>query len=107
MLVKPHEMAVDRINNLPVAVVSPAESLTGDPIVAKTGAKERILLASLNPYTPNMNEAGKYMFMLGGAFLDLVIPPPNVTGSLHIGHLVGLMMLKRLQHAGHRPIALV
>jgi len=27
--------------------------------------------------------------------------------SLHIGHLVGLMMLKHLQHAGHRPIALV
>jgi len=27
--------------------------------------------------------------------------------SLHIGHLVGVMMLKRLQLAGHRPIALV
>jgi len=27
--------------------------------------------------------------------------------SLHIGHMVGVMMLKRLQHAGHRPIALV
>jgi len=27
--------------------------------------------------------------------------------SLHIGHLVDVMMLKRLQHAGHRPIALV
>lgn len=27
--------------------------------------------------------------------------------SLHIGHLVGVMMLKRLQHAGHCPIALV
>ena len=27
--------------------------------------------------------------------------------SLHIGHLVGVMMLKRFQHAGHRPIALV
>ena len=27
--------------------------------------------------------------------------------SLHIGHLVGLMMLKHLQQAGHRPIALV
>ena len=27
--------------------------------------------------------------------------------SLHIGHLVGVLMLKRLQHAGHRPIALV
>jgi tyrosyl-tRNA synthetase len=27
--------------------------------------------------------------------------------SLHIGHLVGVMMLKHLQHAGHRPIALV
>ncbi len=27
--------------------------------------------------------------------------------SLHIGHLVGVMMLKHLQKAGHRPIALV
>jgi tyrosyl-tRNA synthetase len=27
--------------------------------------------------------------------------------SLHIGHLVGAMMLKHLQNAGHRPIALV
>jgi tyrosyl-tRNA synthetase len=28
-------------------------------------------------------------------------------GSLHIGHLVGVMMLKHLQRAGHKPIALV
>lgn len=27
--------------------------------------------------------------------------------SLHIGHLVGVMMLQHLQHAGHKPIALV
>jgi tyrosyl-tRNA synthetase len=27
--------------------------------------------------------------------------------SLHIGHLVSVMMLKHLQHAGHRPIVLV
>ncbi len=27
--------------------------------------------------------------------------------SLHIGHLVGVMMLKHFQHSGHRPIALV
>jgi tyrosyl-tRNA synthetase len=27
--------------------------------------------------------------------------------SLHIGHLVSVMMLKHFQHAGHRPIALV
>ena len=27
--------------------------------------------------------------------------------SLHIGHLVSVMMLKHLQIAGHRPIALV
>ncbi len=27
--------------------------------------------------------------------------------SLHIGHLVGVMMLKYFQHSGHRPIALV
>ena len=27
--------------------------------------------------------------------------------SLHIGHLVGVMMLKHLQMCGHKPIALV
>ena len=27
--------------------------------------------------------------------------------SLHIGHLVGVMMLKHLQVSGHRPIVLV
>lgn len=27
--------------------------------------------------------------------------------SLHIGHLVGIMMLRHLQHSGHRPIALI
>ena len=27
--------------------------------------------------------------------------------SLHIGHLVGVMMLKHLQNSGHRPVALV
>lgn len=27
--------------------------------------------------------------------------------SLHIGHLVGIMMLKHLQRAGHTPIALI
>ena len=27
--------------------------------------------------------------------------------SLHIGHLVGIMMLRHLQRSGHRPIALI
>lgn len=27
--------------------------------------------------------------------------------SLHVGHLMGLMVLRRFQRAGHRPIALV
>lgn len=27
--------------------------------------------------------------------------------SLHIGHLVGVMMLKHFQRCGHKPIALV
>ncbi|MDA3866741.1 MAG: tyrosine--tRNA ligase [Salinivirgaceae bacterium] len=27
--------------------------------------------------------------------------------SLHIGHLVGVLMLKHFQHAGHKPIALI
>ena len=33
-----------------------------------------------------------------------IAPPAD---SLHIGHLVSVMMLKHLQRAGHRPIALV
>ena len=31
----------------------------------------------------------------------------HTADSLHIGHLVGIMMLKHLQRAGHRPIALI
>jgi len=27
--------------------------------------------------------------------------------SLHIGHLCGIMMLRHLQHAGHKPLALL
>jgi tyrosyl-tRNA synthetase len=27
--------------------------------------------------------------------------------SLHIGHLVGVMMLRHFQESGHRPIALI
>ncbi|MDE6074077.1 MAG: tyrosine--tRNA ligase, partial [Muribaculaceae bacterium] len=41
----------------------------------------------------------------GMATASLGIDP--TADSLHIGHLVGVMMLKHLQNAGHKPLALV
>ncbi len=43
--------------------------------------------------------------LLKGGTAYLGIDP--TADSLHIGHLVGVMMLKHLQNSGHRPIALV
>jgi tyrosyl-tRNA synthetase len=45
--------------------------------------------------------------MLGKEQVTAYVGIDPTADSLHIGHLVGVMMLKRLQHAGHRPIALV
>ena len=45
--------------------------------------------------------------LLGKEQLTVYVGIDPTADSLHIGHLVGVMMLKRLQHAGHRPIALV
>ncbi|MCK5693042.1 MAG: tyrosine--tRNA ligase, partial [Bacteroidales bacterium] len=45
--------------------------------------------------------------LLGKEQVSVYVGIDPTADSLHIGHLVGVMMLKRLQHAGHRPIALV
>src|SRR6056297_2864773 len=45
--------------------------------------------------------------MLRGEMVSAYVGIDPTADSLHIGHLVGVMMLKHLQHAGHRPIALV
>jgi len=45
--------------------------------------------------------------LLGKEQVTVYVGIDPTADSLHIGHLVGVMMLKRLQHAGHRPIALV
>jgi len=45
--------------------------------------------------------------LLGKESVTAYVGIDPTADSLHIGHLVGVMMLKRLQHAGHKPIALV
>jgi len=45
--------------------------------------------------------------LLGKEQVSAYVGIDPTADSLHIGHMVGVMMLKRLQHAGHRPIALV
>jgi len=45
--------------------------------------------------------------LLGKEQVSAYVGIDPTADSLHIGHLVGVMMLKRLQHAGHKPIALV
>lgn len=45
--------------------------------------------------------------MLDKAMASAYVGIDPTADSLHIGHLVGVMMLKHFQNAGHRPIALV
>ena len=45
--------------------------------------------------------------MLNREMVSAYVGIDPTADSLHIGHLVGVMMLKHLQNAGHRPIALV
>jgi len=45
--------------------------------------------------------------LLGKEMVSAYVGIDPTADSLHIGHLVSVMMLKHLQHAGHRPIALV
>lgn len=49
---------------------------------------------------------GTEEFLLKGMASGYVGIDPTAD-SLHIGHLVGVMMLKHFQRAGHRPIALI
>ncbi len=58
----------------------------------------RGMIHDIMPGTAEMLQAGMVSAYVG-------IDP--TADSLHIGHLVGIMMLKHFQHAGHRPIALV
>ncbi len=45
--------------------------------------------------------------MMDKAMVSAYVGIDPTADSLHIGHLVGVMMLKHFQNAGHRPIALV
>ena len=60
--------------------------------------KWRGMIQDMSPGTEEQLQKGMASAYLG-------IDP--TADSLHIGHLVGVMMLKHFQRAGHRPIALV
>jgi tyrosyl-tRNA synthetase len=60
--------------------------------------KWRGMIHDIMPGTEDLLEKEKVSVYVG-------IDP--TADSLHIGHLVGVIMLKRMQMAGHRPIALV
>ncbi len=45
--------------------------------------------------------------MLGKEMVSAYVGIDPTADSLHIGHLVGVMMLKHFQHAGHRPLPLI
>lgn len=45
--------------------------------------------------------------LLSGEMISAYVGIDPTADSLHIGHLVGVMMLKHLQISGHRPIALI
>lgn len=60
--------------------------------------KWRGMIHSMTPGTEDALKKGMTTAYLG-------IDP--TADSLHIGHLVGVMMLKHLQRCGHRPIALI
>jgi tyrosyl-tRNA synthetase len=59
----------------------------------------RGMIQDMTPETENLFKSGEMVVAYVG------IDPTE--DSLHIGHLVGIMMLKHLQLAGHKPIALV
>jgi tyrosyl-tRNA synthetase len=59
----------------------------------------RGMIQDMTPETEGLFKSGEMVVAYVG------IDP--TADSLHIGHLVGIMMLKHLQLAGHKPIALV
>jgi len=67
----------------------------------KNFVKELRWRGMIHDVMPNTEEYMNQNMTSGYVGID---PTAN---SLHIGHLVGVMMLKHLQLAGHRPIALV
>jgi tyrosyl-tRNA synthetase len=56
----------------------------------------------IHDMTPGIEDLFK-----SGEMVTAYVGIDPTANSLHIGHLVGIMMLKHLQIAGHRPIALV
>jgi hypothetical protein len=78
MRVKPYEMAVDRINNLPVAVVDFSTTATGNPVTAQLGTREPVLLASLDDHIPDITWAKIYKFIWAGARKMIYPAEPNV-----------------------------
>ncbi|MBY0446336.1 MAG: tyrosine--tRNA ligase, partial [Burkholderiales bacterium] len=63
-----------------------------------------------------LQERGLIAQVTDAAALDAILAQKSVTlycgfdptaDSLHLGHLVPLLALKRFQMAGHRPLALV
>ena len=59
----------------------------------------RGMIHDMTPETEDLFKSGEMVVAYVG------IDP--TADSLHIGHLVGIMMLKHLQLAGHKPLALV
>ena len=55
----------------------------------------------LHSMTPGTEEQLKKEMTVGYLGID------PTADSLHIGHLCGIMMLRHLQHAGHKPLALL
>lgn len=55
----------------------------------------------IHDFTPGLDEQFKKEMITAYVGID------PTADSLHIGHLVSIMLLKHLQRAGHRPIALV
>lgn len=66
MRVKPYEMAVDTINNIPIAVLDFTTTEDGYPILAKQGTREPIMLADLSDWIPDLDYAMIYYFHLAG-----------------------------------------
>jgi pimeloyl-ACP methyl ester carboxylesterase len=75
MQVRPHEIAVDEINNRHVAVLNFSTTETGNPVTAELGLKNPVLLASLDDYVPNLDIALIYLFSPGGAIIEDFIEP--------------------------------
>jgi len=70
--VKPHEMAVDEINNTHVSALDFSVTETGDTISKNYGYKEPLLLASLLPGVSD-NYGIKFLFLLAGALSNKLI----------------------------------